>query len=654
MLAAMLLIGAWISGRIEDLVVANTASAGALYLESIVSPLSQELAAQDRLSEPATRALDEVFASTGIGERIVSFKIWKPGGLVAHASNPALIGRYFASKPELQAAWAGDVTGSFDHLDDEENATEAALGLPLLEVYSPIHEVWSGKIIAVAEFYEVATDLNQDLADARRQSWLLVSGVFLASGLMLLGIVRAGGRTIARQKALLEAQIAESRSIADQNAELRLRAIGASARATAQTERSLRRISADLHDGPAQYVALAAMRLDSIVAPNLEGRQEAAILREALQTALAEIRAISRGLSLPELDHLSLAEVAHRAVDVHLRPAGRPVALTYSGPEDPEVDDSARIGLYRFLQEALSNAARHATGADVRVRIDVIPGRLTASVADDGPGFDPLAPRHGVNQGWPGSCRARDRAESIGGEVRVETSPRHRHDAHPHSASWEGRYAAMTIRTVLADDHPIFREGLVRTLEESGVFAVVGSAATADEAVALVEYHTPDLALLDISMPGGGIDAARRIRAASPPTRIAMLTVSEADQDVAGALRAGAIGYVLKGVSARELTGILASVARGEAHVSPALAARILRELQAPPSKPEREPIDTLTQREEDILRRVATGMSNREVAEALAIQEKTVKHYMTSILEKLHVRNRVEAALLARDAWRG
>jgi two-component system nitrate/nitrite response regulator NarL len=212
----------------------------------------------------------------------------------------------------------------------------------------------------------------------------------------------------------------------------------------------------------------------------------------------------------------------------------------------------------------------------------------------------------------------------------------------------------MTIRTVLADDHPIFREGLVRTLEESGVFAVVGSAATADEAVALVEYHTPDLALLDISMPGGGIDAARRIRAASPPTRIAMLTVSEADQDVAGALRAGAIGYVLKGVSARELTGILASVARGEAHVSPALAARILRELQAPPSKPEREPIDTLTQREEDILRRVATGMSNREVAEALAIQEKTVKHYMTSILEKLHVRNRVEAALLARDAWRG
>lgn len=423
MLAAMLVIGAWISGRIKDSVVANTASAGALYLESFVSPLSQELAANDRLSEPAVRALDEVFASTGIGERIVSFKIWKPGGLVAHASNPALIGQHFPPKPELQAAWAGKVTGSFDDLDDDENATEAALGLPLLEVYSPLHEVWSGKIIAVAEFYEVATDLNRDLADARRKSWLLVSGVFLASGLMLLGIVRAGGRTIARQKAMLEAQIAESRGIADQNAVLRQRAIGASARATAQAERRLRRISADLHDGPAQYVALAAMRLDSLVPPTPEGRQEAATLREALQTALAEIRAVSRGLSLPELDQLPLAEVARRAVDAHLRPAGRPVTLTYSGPKDPEVDDSTRICLYRFLQEALSNAARHATGADVRVRIAVAADGLTATVTNDGPGFNPGAPGMSPTKGGQGLAGLRDRAESIGGEVRIETAP---------------------------------------------------------------------------------------------------------------------------------------------------------------------------------------------------------------------------------------
>ncbi len=210
----------------------------------------------------------------------------------------------------------------------------------------------------------------------------------------------------------------------------------------------------------------------------------------------------------------------------------------------------------------------------------------------------------------------------------------------------------MSIRVVLADDHPIFRDGLVRTLEESGGFSVAGVAGSADEAVALVERHAPDLALLDISMPGGGIEAARRIHLAAPRTRIAMLTVSENEQDVAGALRAGAIGYVLKGISGRELAEILAGIARGEAHVSPTLAARILGDLQARPRRPVRRPIDELTQREEDILRRVARGMSNREVAEALDIQEKTVKHYMTSILGKLQARNRVEATLIARDSW--
>jgi DNA-binding NarL/FixJ family response regulator len=168
---------------------------------------------------------------------------------------------------------------------------------------------------------------------------------------------------------------------------------------------------------------------------------------------------------------------------------------------------------------------------------------------------------------------------------------------------------------------------------------------------ALTGEHRPDLVLLYISMPGGGVDAARRIAGFEAPPRIAMLTVSENDQDVIGALRAGAIGYVLKGISAAELVEILEGVAAGEAHVSPSLAARILNDLQKPAKAP-RRPIDDLSKREEDILRRVARGMSNREVADDLGIQEKTVKHYMTSILEKLQVRNRVEATLIAHRSW--
>ncbi|MGC3940360.1 response regulator [Roseobacter sp. EG26] len=209
----------------------------------------------------------------------------------------------------------------------------------------------------------------------------------------------------------------------------------------------------------------------------------------------------------------------------------------------------------------------------------------------------------------------------------------------------------MTITMIVADDHPIFRDGLVQSLSETGEFDVIGTGATAQEAIAMARKHKPDLALLDLSMPGNGITAAKEIVAEKLAGHVAMLTVSEDDTDVTNALQVGAIGYVLKGVSAEELRRVLKGIAMGEAHVSPGLAAQVLKIMQAPKANTH-NPIDDLTKREEEILRLVATGQSNREVADALELQEKTVKHYMTVILSKLHARNRVEAALIAHDAW--
>lgn len=209
----------------------------------------------------------------------------------------------------------------------------------------------------------------------------------------------------------------------------------------------------------------------------------------------------------------------------------------------------------------------------------------------------------------------------------------------------------MTIRIILADDHPIFRDGLVHSIEETGMFSVVGVGGSADEAVALAAEHRPDIALLDLSMPGNGITAATRISAAGTASAIAMLTVSEDSADVTAAMQAGASGYLLKGVSAVELRDILRKIAAGEAHVSPGLAAQMLRIMQTEKTA-ERSPIDDLTKREEDILRGVAAGKSNKEIGNDLNVQEKTVKHYMTIILSKLQARNRVEAALIAQKAW--
>lgn len=208
------------------------------------------------------------------------------------------------------------------------------------------------------------------------------------------------------------------------------------------------------------------------------------------------------------------------------------------------------------------------------------------------------------------------------------------------------------IRVVVVDDHPLFRDGVVRSLQEHGDIAVLGDGGSTEEAISLVDLHLPDIICLDISMPGGGIEAAREIGRRYPAVRIVMLTVSEEDEDVLSALQAGARGYVLKGVGARELVELLRGIAEGASYVSPELAARVLTAMKQPAGdgRPIDDPIAALSNREEQILRLLTQGLSNKEIGRELDLQEKTVKHYMTNILQKLQVRNRVEAALLARE----
>ncbi len=153
---ATVAVGAWVAARIEDAVVQNSANSAALYMESILSPLSQELAHSDRLSQPAALAVSELFDTQPMQGRIVSFKIWKKDGLIAHASDPEMIGRKFAPTDDLERAWSGQISGTFQNQTRAENLAESQLGLPLLEVYSPIREIWSGKVIAVGEFYQRA------------------------------------------------------------------------------------------------------------------------------------------------------------------------------------------------------------------------------------------------------------------------------------------------------------------------------------------------------------------------------------------------------------------------------------------------------------------------------------------------------------------
>lgn len=206
---------------------------------------------------------------------------------------------------------------------------------------------------------------------------------------------------------------------------------------------------------------------------------------------------------------------------------------------------------------------------------------------------------------------------------------------------------SRAVRVVVVDDHPLFRAGVTQSLGLDPAIEVVDEGGSGAEAIELAQRHAPDVVLLDISMPGNGIDAAAAISGISDPPRILMLTVSGDGQDIMRAVDAGAAGYVLKGAGATDLIAAVKSVAAGESFLSPNLSFNLLATLRAGGVK---RTLAALSPREQRILRLVAQGLSNREVGERLEVQEKTVKYHMTNILKKLKVRNRVEAAMLVRD----
>lgn len=204
------------------------------------------------------------------------------------------------------------------------------------------------------------------------------------------------------------------------------------------------------------------------------------------------------------------------------------------------------------------------------------------------------------------------------------------------------------VRIVVIDDHPLFRDGVMSLFSREPGFQCVGEGACGEDAIRIAQKVHPDVMLLDVSMPGGGLTAIEAIRKASPGTRIIMLTVSEERDDVMAALERGASGYLLKGIHKDELVRAIKSVHAGTTIMDPSLAVRIIGHLRSTPGSSASSGVDLeqLTQREKEVLDYVSRGLSNKEIANNLKLSHRTVKNYMTSIMIKLQVRNRVEAVL--------
>jgi NarL family two-component system response regulator LiaR len=206
---------------------------------------------------------------------------------------------------------------------------------------------------------------------------------------------------------------------------------------------------------------------------------------------------------------------------------------------------------------------------------------------------------------------------------------------------------ATTIRVLIVDDHEIVRKGIRALLATKRDIQVVGEAGDGEEAVAQVQALHPDVVLMDLVMPKmDGIQATRQITTDLPGTRILVLTSFVADEQVFPAIQAGALGYLLKDSSPKELVRAIQLVFRGESSLDPSVARKVLAELSTPSQKPLTP--DPLTARELDILRLVAQGQSNKEIAEKLVIADETVHTHVSNILNKLHLASRTQAALYA------
>jgi len=204
------------------------------------------------------------------------------------------------------------------------------------------------------------------------------------------------------------------------------------------------------------------------------------------------------------------------------------------------------------------------------------------------------------------------------------------------------------IRVLVVDDHPLFLEGVVHSLSANPEIDVVGVATNSAEAIQMTASLLPDVLLIDITLPDAdGIETTHNISISYPVVKIIILTASDDEDDLMRALRAGASGYIVKGISANDLASAILSVNQGESYISQNLANSLLLELSKPDLP---DPFHELTEREMQILRLVAQGLTNKQIGKQVFLAEKTIKHYMTNVLQKLHVNNRLQAALMAQS----
>ena len=403
LLCATGFVAALVSTSIGKAIVDRYGAEAALFTDSFVAPRIQELAERSTLLENKKIELDGLFTPTVVGRPILAFRIWKDDQVI-YSNNREMIGRRFPMSPARARAWEGGVSTELNQLDGDDEVQIRALGVHILEVYAPLRQAGTGRIIALAETYEIGTDLYYEVRAAQALVWLVFFGS--AAGLISLLFILAGRGA------------SEVWRVNQEKNAFRLRMGNANRRISEMDELHMRRVGTELFSGPVQLVGVALLKLDSLrallskVVPTQSQHDDVEAIRSALNEALTDIRNLSESLVPSKLYELSLADTITTAVRRHERQTGASVTREMT-PLPSHVPFSLKASLYRFVREALDKGTGpHCVRAGCDDDLLFVEVRRTSDTSQPRPCDDP-----------PWLRAFQDRVESIGGQFLINARP---------------------------------------------------------------------------------------------------------------------------------------------------------------------------------------------------------------------------------------
>ncbi len=413
MIIVMLAAGMLITSIVSRDAIKGTAASTALFMQAISGEFVSELASSHPLPPSAVVELDALFAADSFRQRFPYLEIWSPEGRVIYSNSSGLIGHNFAPPPGLLRAMKGEIAAEYTDLDAEEH-TIRGFKTQFLEIYCPLR-TRDGRVVAVAEIHESAEPLREQLGRLTRTSWGVVAGATLLIGASLFGVVYQGSRTIERQETVLRQRVLEAERVSEQNRALRDRVRRASARLSEVNERFLRRIGADLHDGPTQLLTLAMLQASQLAELKDEDQRQKRVntLIRTIEEGVKDLRGIAKGLLMPQVPGQSLKAVLTEAARAHEARTQTTVKVDLDAL-DRAMPDAVTACVFRFVQEGLANAYHHSSGVGQEVIGSLRDHSLVIAVLNDaGSRKEPSAM---ADRGL-GLIGLRSRVESLGGTV---------------------------------------------------------------------------------------------------------------------------------------------------------------------------------------------------------------------------------------------